>query len=141
MAVTLATWTHGHISAEGALLTLAVTLVGTVLAVFTADAIAHIVSHGRLMTRAEFVHAVRASFGALPAVVLPFLFLGIAAVTDWDVGAALLASTIALVLALVFLAWSAVRRVDLPWWQRPILLGILALLALLVIALQVLAHS
>lgn len=141
LAVTLAVGAHGHTTAGEALLTLGVTLLGTVLAVFTADIIAHFIVHEAMMTRAEFRHAFKVSFGALPAVLLPFIFLTISAITGWAVSTALLVSSIALVLALVILAQRAVRRLRLLWWQRLIVLGAEAVLALGVIGLQLLAHS
>ncbi|MFT4136650.1 hypothetical protein [Microbacterium sp.] len=141
LAVCLALYGHEHVSAQEALVTLAVTLAGTVLAVFTADVIAHVVAHGRLMTRAELVHAMRTSFGALPAVTLPFVFLGVSALTRWRVESALVASAVALAAALFVLAWVAVRRARLRWWERLLLLGLETALALAVIALQLLAHS
>ncbi|MFT4219471.1 MAG: hypothetical protein QM611_02980 [Microbacterium sp.] len=141
LAVTLALRGHGDVEAGDALVTLAVTLAGTVLAVFTADVIAHVVVHGELMSRGELVHAMRTSFGALPAVALPFVLLGVSALTRWDVNAALLASAVALAFALVALAWVAVRRVTLRWWERLVVLGIETALAMAVIALQLLAHA
>ncbi len=141
LAVTLALRSHGHINAGAAIATLAVTLLGTVLAVFTADIIAHLVAHERLMTRAELRHALRSTFGALGSVALPFVFLGIAAITGWDADSALLASAVALVVILVVVAQRAVRRINLRWWQRLIALGAESVLGLVVIGLQVLAHS
>lgn len=62
LAVSLALTGHKEVTAAEASLTLGVTLLGTVLAVFTADVIAHLVSHERLMSIVEFRHAVRSSF-------------------------------------------------------------------------------
>ncbi|GAC59276.1 MULTISPECIES: hypothetical protein [Gordonia] len=55
--------------------------------------------------------------------------------------AALLASTIALTVALVLICARAVHRVGLSWKQQVVMLTIEAALALAVIALQVMAHS
>ena len=141
LAVVLAIRGHGQVTAGEALITLAVTLAGTVSAVFTADVLAHVVSHGRHMTAAEFRHAVRSSFGALSAVALPFIFLGISAATGWEVTAALLASAVSLALALAAIAWAAAHRVEMRWWQRLIVLVAETVLALAVIGLQLLAHA
>ncbi|WP_139026037.1 hypothetical protein [Gordonia neofelifaecis] len=141
LSVTLAIRMHGGVTDLAAFVTLAITLGGTVLAVFTADILAHPVVHGSLMTRHEFFRAVRTSFGALSSVTLPFIFLAIAWITDWDVDAALLASTIALTVALVLICWSAVRRVGITWQQQLGLLAIEAALAGAVIVLQVLSHA
>lgn len=108
---------------------------------FTADVIAHLVSHERLMSIVEFRHAVRSSFGALPAVLLPFVFLAVSAWSGWATQSALIASAIALTVALVLTAYLAVRRVPLRGWQRLVILAIEAGLGLGVIALQLMAHS
>lgn len=141
LSVTLVLLTHAETTAPEALLTLAVTIFGTVLAVFSADLMAHLITHGRFLSQGELSHALRASFGAAPAVLMPFLLLILAALTGWEVQEALWASAASLVLALVVLAWAAARRVGLDWWRRTLLLGGEAALALLVIAVQLLAHS
>lgn len=141
LAVTLALRVHGHIAAGEALLTLTVTMLGTVLAVFTADMIAHFLSHEKVPNRAEFAHALRVSFGALPAVVLPFILLGISALTHWPVKAALQVSAIGLVVVLVLLGYRAVRKLSVSRWKKLMVLAIEAALALGVIGLQVLAHQ
>lgn len=141
LAVTLALSSHDEVTASEGMITLGVTLLGTVLAIFTADLIAHFLVHEQLPTRKEFAHTVRASFGALPAVALPFIFLIISAFTKWDADSALLASAIALAGSLVLLTERAVRRLKLGWWKRTIILGAEAVLALAVIGLQVLAHG
>lgn len=141
LAVTLALSAHGEVSEVEAIVTLGITLLGTVLAIFTADLITHFLVHSSLPTRAEFAHTVRSSFGALPAVLLPFVFLAIAAFTDWEARSALIVSALALAASLVLLTYSAVRRLKLGWWQRTVILGIETVLALVVIGLQVLAHG
>lgn len=141
LAVTLSQLGHGHVEAGAALLTLFVTMLGTVLAVFTADLIAHFMVHERLTTWAELRHAIRVTFGALPSVAIPFLLLGISALTGWSVESALIASGIALAGALAAVTWAAVRKVRQTWWQGLLLLGIETVLALAVLGLQLLAHS
>lgn len=141
LAVVLALGTHGYVEAADAMGTLAVTVFGTLLAVFTADVISHLVIHERFMTAVEFRHAVAATFGALGAVVLPFAFLASAAWGWWGIDDALRWSVVALVAALVAIGFLAVRRIRLPWWARLVVLAGEALLALAVIGLQVLAHG
>ncbi|WP_347349937.1 hypothetical protein [Intrasporangium sp.] len=141
LSVSVAVRAHGQVDPAQAMTTLGVTLAGTVLAVFTSDVIAHLVTHERMISLVELGHTVYSTFGALSAVVLPFVFLTIAALTGWDADAALLASTIAMAASLVILAATAVRRVPLTWWQRVIALGTEGVLGLLVIGLQVVAHS
>lgn len=140
LAVVLALSTH-HAEAAEALRTLAVTVLGTLLAVFTADLVSHIVIHERIMTSQELRHALGTSFGAIGAVALPVVFLVIAAMGGWSTEAALRASAVALVLSLVVFGYLAVRRIALSWWQRLIALGAEAVLGLAVVGLQVLAHG
>lgn len=141
LAVVITLSAHGHVSAGDAAKTLIVTVLGTLLAVFTADLVSHLVVHGRLFTRPELRHAVNSSFGALSTVVLPFIFLGVAALGVWHPDTALRASAIALLGSLVVIGWIAVRRIPLTWFQRLIALGAEAALGLAVIGLQVLAHG
>lgn len=141
LAVLLAINTHGDPAALDAFLTLLVTVLGTLLAVFVADIISFTVVHGRAMTRPEGRHAVFASFGALGAVSLPFIFLLLAVFGILPTQTALNASIIALVATLVLIGWAAVRTIPLKWWQRLIALVAEALLALGIVGLQLLAHS
>jgi hypothetical protein len=113
---------------------------GTLLAVFVADVVSHIAVHAALPTSPELRHMVRVSFGAVGAVVLPFVFLA-AAAGGWELEKALRASSIALVASLVVIAYVAVRRVQLPLWQRLLVLLAEFALGLLVLALELLAHG
>jgi hypothetical protein len=141
LAVVLALNLHGPVSAAKAVLTLLVTVVGTLLAVFVADVVSHMVVHERGMSAAEMRHAVRSSFGALGAVGLPFLFLLFAVFGWWEVHTALTVSAIALIAALVVIGFVAVRRLRMTWWQRLVALGAEAALGLAVVGLQLLAKG
>ncbi|TDN91724.1 hypothetical protein [Microbacterium sp. BK668] len=141
LAVLVALNAHGYSNALDALLTLLVTVIGTLLAVFVADVISFTVAHERAMNRRERQHAVFASFGTLGAVTLPFVFLALAVFGVLETSTALRAGIIALVATLVVIGWAAVRKVPLTWWQRIIALGAEAALALGVVGLQVLAKS
>ncbi|WP_068270879.1 hypothetical protein [Aldersonia kunmingensis] len=141
LAVVLALRAHGDDDAAKALATLVVTVFGTLLAVFTADIVSHLVVHERMMTRKEFRHAVSSSFGALGAVTLPVVFLVLAVLDVWKPEAALRASTIALIAALVVIAFAAVRHTTLNPLQRLIALGAEAALGVAVVGLQILAHG
>jgi hypothetical protein len=140
LAVVLGLQRH-HASAGEAILTLVVTILGLLLAVFVADVAAHIVVHERTMSRDELSVAVRTSFGAIGSLGAPLLFLGLAYAGVWSTDTALTASAIALVAALVVIGWAAVRRLRLAWWQRLIALGAEALLGIAVVSLQLLAHG
>jgi hypothetical protein len=90
---------------------------------------------------AELRHMVRVSFGALGAVALPFLFLLLAVLDVWRVEAALRASSIALVAALVAIGYLAARRARLSALQRMVVLFAEFLLGVAVIGLELLAHA
>jgi hypothetical protein len=141
LAVVLAIDSHGHAVPLDAFLTLLVTVLGTLLAIFVADVISFTVAHERTMRRSELRHAVAASFGTLSAITAPLVFLFLAVLGVWEVETALRASAIALIATLVVIGWVAVHKVELTWWQRLIALGGEAVLALGVVGLQLLAHS
>lgn len=140
LAVVLALRAHA-VSAGEAALSLAVVVIGTVLAVLVADVVSHISVHESLPVRAELRHMARVSFGALGALVLPAVFIGLAVADVWKIETALRASSIALVAALAAIGYLAVRRVRLPTWQRAIVLSAEVVLGLIVIGLELLAHS
>ena len=139
LAVVLAMREHVD-SARTAALTLLIVVVGTLLAVFVADVVSHLAVHAALPTQPEFRHMLRVSLGAIGAVVLPFVFLGLAA-RGWRLESALRASSIALVAALVVIGYAAVRRIRLPLWQRLLVLVAEFALGLLVLVLELLAHG
>ncbi|MFJ9391831.1 hypothetical protein ACIRON_23625 [Nocardioides sp. NPDC101246] len=141
LAVVVSLLSHGHVEALDAIATLGVTVLGTLFAVFTADVISHLLVHERMLTRAEFGHAAGVSASALGAIVLPMLFLLAAHFGVWTPEHALQASTAALLFALIGFGWIAARRIRLPWWQRLLTLGAEAVLGLIVIGLQILAHG
>ncbi|MGW0036796.1 hypothetical protein [Gordonia sp. NPDC003376] len=140
LAVTVSLLAHGHVTALGTIGTLGVTALGTVVAVFVADVISHLLVHERMLTRAEFGHAAAVSASALSAIVVPMIFLLASHLGAWDTEIALRASAGALLLALIGFGWVAARRIRLPWWQRLLVLGGEAVLGVLVFGLQVLAH-
>lgn len=140
LAVVLALRAHA-VSAGEAALSLTVVVFGTILAVLVADVVSHIAVHESLPVRAELRHMVRVSLGALAALVLPAVFIGLAVTDVWEIEPALRAASIALVAALAAIGYLAVRRVRLPAWQRLIVLLAEVVLGLLVIGLELLAHN
>ncbi|SER94181.1 hypothetical protein [Actinokineospora terrae] len=140
LAVVLALRSHGGEAGEAAAVLL-ITVTGTLLAVLVADIVSHLAVHAVLPDRAEFGRMVRVTAGALGAVTLPFVFLGLAAAGVWRVEAALKGSTIALVSALAAIGYLAVRRVRLPAWQRLIVLGAELALGAAVVGLELPAHG
>lgn len=141
LAVVVAVYAHHETDPGVAFRTVLVSAIGTLLAVFAADVIAHMVIHEALMTASELRHAAQTSFGALSAVLLPLLFLAAAKWGWWQTDTALVASAISLLLALVLIGFLAIRRLRVTWWQRLLALGMEAVIGLVVIGLQVLAKS
>ena len=141
LAVVLTLRSHGEVSAGVAATTLLITVGGTVLAVLLADVVSHIAVHAALPTAAEARHMVAVGTGALGVLVLPMVFVGLAAAGSWTVDGALRASTIALVASLGVVGWLAVRRVALPGWQKLLVLVAEVALAVAVVALELLAHG
>ncbi|MGA1835826.1 hypothetical protein VD659_02735 [Herbiconiux sp. 11R-BC] len=142
LAVVLALSAHPEDTTAGAAVTtLLVVVLGTLLAVFVADVISHIAVHAALPTGAEFRQMVGVTAGAIGVVVLPLVFLGLSALGVWSLAAGLRASSIALIAGLVVIGYLAARRVNLPGWQRAIVLLAEAVLALAVIGLELLAHG
>lgn len=131
----------GHVSGGTATSTLFITVLGTLLAVLTADLVSHLVVHAALPTAAEFRQMVGVSLGALSAVVVPLVLVGLAGLGVWSVAAALNASMVALLLALTAVGYLAARRIRLPWWQRLLVLLAEAALGVAVLALELLAHG
>ncbi|MCP2269944.1 hypothetical protein LV75_002445 [Actinokineospora diospyrosa] len=140
LAVVLALRSHAEHAGEAAVLLL-ITVTGTLLAVLVADVVSHIAVHAALPDRGELGRMLRISFGALGAVTLPFIFIGLAGLGVWRVEVALRASTIALVASLGAIGYIAVRRVRLPPWQRLIVLFAELALGAAVVGLELLAHG
>ncbi|MFE4834555.1 hypothetical protein ACFRAU_07715 [Arthrobacter sp. NPDC056691] len=142
LAVVLALASHSEALAPGAAATtLAITVVGTLLAVFVADLVSHLAVHAKTPTRSELSHMARVSFGAFGAIVFPLIFIAVAALGRWSIETALRASTLALIVSLVLIGYLAVRRVKMAWWQRLIALGAECVLGAAVVGLELLAHG
>ncbi|WP_438354913.1 hypothetical protein [Microbacterium sp. CJ88] len=141
LAVVIALDSHGHVAPLEAIVTTVVTALGMLMAIFTADLISHLMVHDRFWSGRELRHAAASTFGSLGALVLPLILLLLALFGVWDTHVGLQASSFALLAALVVYGWLAIRRLPLQWWQRAIVLCAEALLGLVVIVLQILAHS
>lgn len=142
LAVVLALVSHAAETTAGeAATTLLIAVVGTVLAVFVADFVSHIAAHEAMPSGVELRHMAAVSLGAITVLVLPLVFLGLAAFDVWSVVGALRASAVALVVSLVAIGFLAVRRVKLPIGQRLVVLLAEAVLGLTVIGLELLAHA
>jgi len=124
----------------GAAGTLTVAVIGTLLAVFVADVVAHITVHQALPTRAELVHMVVVVLGAAETLVIPLLVIGLAALGLFSLEVALTTSMVILVVTLVAVGYLAVRRLKLPIVQRLLVLLAEFVLGLAVVGLELLAH-
>ncbi|MFP3713450.1 hypothetical protein [Puerhibacterium sp. TATVAM-FAB25] len=141
LAVLLALGAHGEdLGAGPAAASLVITTVGTVLAAAVAELLAHVAVHAELPGRSVLRRTAWVSLGASTTAVLPLLLLGAAALGWWEVGTALVAGSVALVMTLVLIGWLGVRRTRLPWWQKVLALAVLAALGTLVLVLKMLAH-
>jgi hypothetical protein len=142
LAVVLALRAGEHeISAGSAAATLFVTVLGALLAIFVADFVSHLAAHGVLPDRSQLRHMLGVSLGALSAIVLPLVLVGLAAVGVWSLDAGLFAAVIVLLATLAAVGFLAVRRARIPTWQKLVVLLAEAGLGLAVIALEVLAHG
>lgn len=142
LAVVLALGSHAaEVTPGEAARTLAITVVGTLLAVFVADVVAHISVHAAVPTPPELGHMVRVSTGSLGVLVLPMVFLGLAGAGVMRLEGALRACTIALAASLIVIGYLAARRVRLPAHQRLVVLFAEFGLGLAVIGLELLAHG
>jgi hypothetical protein len=129
-----------HETAGGAAGTLAVAVVGTLLAVFVADYISHITVHEALPTKDELLHMVVVVLGAAETLVIPIIIIGLAALHVLTLEVALTVCMVVLIVTLVAVGFLAVRRLKLPLLQRLLVLLAEAVLSLLVVGLELLAH-
>lgn len=142
LAVILTLQAHAHgLTAGTAAGSLTITAVGTVAAAWLAELIAHLAAQGQFPDRAKVRAMTATSRGALLTIVVPLLALAAAARGWWEVTAALRVGVGALIVSLVLIAWLGVRRTKLAWPARILALGVLAALAVGVVALKILAHG
>ena len=142
LAVILTLQAHAHgLSAGTAAASLTITAVGTVAAAWLAEFIAHLAAHGGFPDRAKVRAMTTTSRGALLTIVVPLLALAAAGRGWWEVTAALQVGVAALIVSLVLIAWLGIHRTKLPWPARLLALGVLAALAVGVVALKLIAHG
>ncbi|MGW5240041.1 hypothetical protein ACWEOW_14005 [Monashia sp. NPDC004114] len=142
LAVVLALGSHAdEVTPGSAAATLAITVTGTLLAVFVADVVAHIAVHASLPSADEFRHMLRVSIGSISVIALPLIFLAFAGAGVWETERALRASTYALGASLIAIGYLAVRRVRLPLRQRLIVLFAEFGLGVAVVLVELLAHG
>src|SRR4029453_19177946 len=84
IAVVIALRSHDA-TAERAVVTLLITVIGALLAVFVADVVSHIAVHTALPAGAEVRRMARVTFGASTILIVPLFALVLAVVGVWRV--------------------------------------------------------
>jgi hypothetical protein len=129
-----------HATVSGAALTLLLTVFGTLLAVFVADVVAHMVRESSLPSRAEIRHLVYVSFGSLAVLALPMAILGLSGLEVIELAPALRAISVALAATLVAVVLLAVHRLRVKLASKIFVLCIVAALGLAVLAIEIAVH-
>lgn len=126
---------------EDALFSLLIGVVSITAAGYLADVLAHMAVHKSFPTGVIQVKLLRIAFGALGTLIIPGILLALAAAGLMPPRTALLVATIVYLATLAAVGYGAVRRTELSWWMRLLVLAALVLFGGIVIGLQVLAHS
>jgi hypothetical protein len=129
-----------HATVSGAALTLLLTVLGTLLTVFVADVVAHMVRESALPSREEIGDLVYVSFGSLAVLALPLAILGLSAFKVLELAPALRAISVTLAATLVVVALIAVHRLRLNVGLKILSLAIVAALGLAVLAIELAVH-
>ncbi|WP_161594055.1 hypothetical protein [Microbacterium sp. RG1] len=142
LAVIIALRAHDeHPDAALALGTLAITVAATVCAVYVADLLSHMVVHSRVPGRSEHRHMVASTLGAATVALPSLACIGLAALGLYEASTGLLAAMLITTATLVAIGLLAVRRLAVPRMQRIAILAGEAVLAIGVIALELLSHG
>ena len=142
LAIVLVLSTHAdETTPGGAAVTLTISVVGTLLAVFAADILSHLTVHAHVPSGVEFRQMIVVSIGSIGVVVFPLGFLLLAGLGIWSTASALQAAIFILLATLVVVGYLAVRRIALPFWQKLIVLLGEVVLGGVVITLQLVSHS
>ncbi len=129
-----------HATVASAALTLLLTVFGTLMTVFVADVVAHMVRESSVPSLAEIGHLVYVSFGSLTVLALPLAILGLSAIEVLELASALRAISISLAATLVVVALIAVHRLRAELGLKILVLGIVAGLGLAVLAIELALH-
>lgn len=141
LAVIIALRAHDHHPTAGiALGTLAITVTATICAVYVAGLLSHMVIHEQLPTSGEHRRMIADTFGAGTVAVPPVICLIPAHFGLYDTATGLVAAMLVTTCTLAAVGILAVRRLSVPRGQRLAILTAHCLLALAVIALELLSH-
>jgi hypothetical protein len=142
LAVTIVYERDGHHgTVEGAALTLLLTVLGTVGAVFVAEVIAHMVRENTLPSQPELAHLGDVSLGASGLLAAPMGILGISATGAIDLVTALRAISVTLAVTLVVVTLHAVHGLRVDPWRKAVALAITSALGLAVLAIELAVHG
>lgn len=141
LAIVLVVLGGGHADAVHALSALILGVLGITAAGFVSDVISYLAAHQEFPSRREVVLMLKVAGGALGTLVVPVGLLMLAAFEVMPLDTALRASSAVYVATLGLIGWIAVRRSRITWWKQLLALVILMALGLVVVGLQILAHS
>lgn len=131
----------GHHDAPHAFFVLLLGLLGVTTAAFTSDVIAHLAVHRHFPHGRELQVLGRVSLSALSTAVIPLILIALAWGEIIDLSTALIISAYLYIGLLGLIGWAAVRRAHLSVGQKLGVATILVILALIVLAIQTLAHG
>lgn len=141
LAVTIASAREAeHVTVGGAALTLVLTVVGTLLAVSTAEYIAQMVRDGEVPDRRDVGHILYVALSSLGVLPAPLVILGLSALGALDLPAALRIISFALVATLVIVTRVAVRRLRVGPGAKLLVLAGVTVLGVAVLAVELAVH-
>jgi hypothetical protein len=129
-----------HATVRGAALTLLLTVLGTIMAVFVADVVAHMIRDSALPSGRELAHMGYVSFGSSGVLVAPMGILVISAAGVIDVATALRAISATLAVTLLVVTLLAVRRLQVGPGRKALALAITAALGLAALCIELAVH-
>lgn len=142
LAVVLALSSHADETTPGAAAaTLSIVVVGSLLGIFVADLLSHLTVRAKLPSGHELHHMIAVSSEALSVLVTPLLLLTAAGLGLWSTAVALQWATVILVVTLLVVGYLAIRRLDLPFRHKALIMFAEVVLSLVVIGLELLAHN
>jgi hypothetical protein len=105
------------------------------------DLLSHLTVHAKLPSRPQLHHMIAVSTESLTVLVTPLLLLTAAGLGLWSTAVALQWAIVVLVVTLFIIGYLAIRRLDLPFRHKALIVFAEVVLSLLVIALELLAHN
>ncbi|HEX2283658.1 MAG TPA: hypothetical protein VHI10_02335 [Mycobacterium sp.] len=136
----LARYTTEHTSAWARMLDIAVATGGLWAASLLADWVAHIAVYSTVPRGRDALRMLQSSGQILEAAFLPVVILAVAGFGKLDTDTATWIAAWVLVGELGIIAFLAVRRTQLPWWQQLFAVTGLVGVGVLVLGIKILAH-